>query len=342
MWEFDNIKYFLLLAVLPLLLIVFITNAIWKRKRQKEFGSAKALQILAPDQSKNKANIKAVLYFSVLVLLVLALVNPKIGTRIETVKRQGIDIVFTLDVSKSMLAEDMAPNRLDKTKQLVSQIINNLGSDRIGIVGYAASAFPMLPITTDYNVAKMYLQNMNTDMVSSQGTAFEDAIRVASNYFDDPKTSKLIVLISDGEDHGDGLESALQLAKQKNIRIITIGVGTEKGGPIPQRQGGTVSFKKDSNNEMVITQLNPETLKTIAQKTGGRYYYGSNTQEIVELIKQDLNKIEKSDFEAQEIAEYQSQYQWFLALALLLLLIDLFILERKTKWMKELNLFNEK
>ncbi len=342
MWEFDNIKYFFLLAVLPLLLLLFIINNIWKRKRQKEFGSAKALQILAPNQSKNKANIKAVLYFAILVLIIIALVNPKIGTRIETVKRQGIDIVFTLDVSKSMLAEDMAPNRLDKTKQLVSQIINVLGSDRIGIVGYAASAFPMLPITTDYNVAKMYLQNMNTDMVSSQGTAFEDAITVASNYFDDPKTSKLMILISDGEDHGDGLENAIQIAKQKNIRIITIGVGTEAGGPIPIRQGGTTEFKKDSNNEVVITKLNSETLKTIAQQTGGRYYYGSNTQEIVGLIKQDLNKIEKSDFEAQEIAEYQSQYQWFLALALLLLLIDLFILERKTKWMKELNLFNEK
>lgn len=342
MWEFDNINYFYLLIVVALLTLLFIAHLLWQKRQQNKFASYKALSILAPNRSKNKTLIKASLFLLALTLLVFGLVNPKIGTRIETVKRQGIDIVFIIDVSKSMLAEDMQPNRLAKTKQLVSQIINNLGSDRVGIVGYAASAFPMLPITTDYYAAKMYLQSMNTDMVSSQGTDFEDAIRVGSNYFDNPKTSKLMILISDGEDHGEDMKSAVQIAKEKDIRITTIGVGTEDGGPIPIRSTKGVEYKKDWDGETVITKMNPETLRYIAEQTGGSYYYGSNTQEIVELVKSDLEKIEKTDFESQQIAEFQSQFQWFLLAAFVLFFIDLFILERKTKWMQDLNLFNEK
>lgn len=342
MWELDNKKYLFLLIVVAILVILFIADIIWKRKRQGLFATSKAMRVLAPNRSKNKTIIKASIYLVALASIVFALVNPKIGTKVVTVKRQGIDIVFTLDVSKSMLAQDMAPDRMAKMKQLVSQIINNLGPDRIGIVGYAGSAFPMLPITTDHYVAKMYLQSMNTDMVSSQGTAFEDAIYVASNYFDNPQTSKVMILISDGEDHGEEMDGAISIAKQKGIKIITIGVGTENGGPIPIRTAKGVEYKRDWDNEIVTTKLNPATLKHIADATGGKYFYGSNTQEIVDLIKNELNKIEKTDFESQQIAEFQAQYQWFLGLAFLLIFIDLFILERKTLWMKKLNLFNEK
>lgn len=342
MWEFDDKKYFFLLLLVALLALLFVGYVFWQRRLQKQFASAKALEALAPNRSKNKLIIKACIYLFSLALIAIGLVNPKIGTRIETVKRQGIDIVFVLDVSKSMLAEDMAPNRLSKTKQLVTQIINNLGSDRVGIVGYAATAFPMLPITTDYYAAKMYLQSMNTDMVSSQGTDFEDAIRVASNYFDNPRTSKLMILISDGEDHGEDMGNAVAIAKEKGIKIISIGVGTEKGGTIPIKSAKGLEYKKDWDGNTVITKMNPETLKFIATETGGKYYYGENTQEVVTWVKNDLEHIEKVDFESQQIAEFQSQFQWFLLLAFLLLVVDAFILERKTKWMQKLNLFNEK
>lgn len=341
MWELDDKKYFFLLIAIAILVLLFVGTLLWKKKKQSAFASSKAMKILAPNRSKNKPIIKATLYLVALLFIVIGLVNPKIGTKVVTVKRQGIDIVFTLDVSKSMLAQDMAPDRLEKMKQLVSQIINNLGPDRVGIVGYAGSAFPMLPITTDHYAAKMYLQTMNTDMVSSQGTAFEEAIYVASNYYDNPNTSKVMILISDGEDHGEEMDGAIAIANEKKIRIITIGVGTEKGGPIPIKTARGTEYKRDWNNEIVITKLNPATLKHIAESTNGQYYYGSNTQEIVDLIKKDINKIEKTDFESQQIAEFQSQFQWFLGAALLLLFIDLFILERKTLWMKKLNLFNE-
>ncbi len=342
MWELDQKEYFFLLLPIAVLIALFIADLWWRKRKKAEFASVKALQLLSPNQSFTKVILKAILPLSCLLLITIALVNPKIGTKVVTVKRQGVDIVFTLDVSKSMLAKDMAPDRLTKMKQLVSQIISNLGPDRIGIVGYAGSAFPLLPITTDHYAAKMYLQSMNTDMVSSQGTAFAQAIQVASNYYDNPNTSKVMILISDGEDHGDDMQSAIEIAKNKGIKIITIGVGTEKGGPIPIESRNGTTYKRDWDDQVVITKLNPATLEQIAKQTGGAYYYGANTQEVVDLIKNDLSKIEKSDFESQQIAEFQSQFQWFLALALLLLFLNTFVLERKTKWIQKWNLFNDK
>lgn len=344
MWGLDTPNYFYLLLLIPVLIGVYLWNSIWKKKKITKFGSGNYLKRLAPEASTtSKPLIKMVLLAVTLGALILALVNPKFGTRIETVKRQGVDIVFAIDVSKSMLAEDIAPSRMGKTKQLASQIINNLASDRIGIVGYAGSAFPMLPITTDYSMAKMYIQDMHTDMVSSMGTALSQAIEVGSNYFDDPNTSKVMILISDGEDHGDGISNAVAMAKDKGIKIITIGVGTPEGGQIPIKQNGRIAgYKKDVDGSTVITKLNDETLKEIAQKTGGTFMYGSKTDEVLQLVDQTLQKVEKTDFESQQIADFQSQFQWFIGLALLLLIIDSLVLERRTAWMKKLNLFNDK
>lgn len=343
MWEFDEPKYFYLLAILPVLLVLFLVNLYWQKKKQQEFADYELLKHLSPEKSTFKPVLKTIVVLLGLTALIVALVNPKIGTKMETVKRQGVDIVFAVDISKSMLAEDIAPNRLEKSKQVVSQIINQLGSDRIGIVGYAGSAYPVLPITTDYSVAKMYLQSMNTDMVSSQGTALGDALKLAASYFDDPQTSKLIIMLSDGEDHGEGFEEALEEIKDKKIKVITIGIGTEKGGPIPLRHNGVIeAFKKDRNGETVITKLYPETLKTIATQAKGGYVFGGSTKEVIEFVKNGLDHLEKTDFESQQIADYESQFQWFLGLALFLLLLDVFFLERKTAWVKKLNLFNEK
>ena len=243
-----------------------------------------------------------------------------------------------------MLAEDVAPSRLEKSKQIVSQIINQLGNDRIGIVAYAGSAFPVLPITTDYGVAKMFLQSMNTSMVSSQGTSLDEAIKLSSTYFDKGnKTSKLLILISDGEDHSEGAEDAAAEANKNGMKIITIGVGTEKGGPIPIKRNGVVeSFKRDGNNAVVITKLNQESLSTIAKATKGGYVNGNNTKEVIDYIKKALENIQKTEFEATQMADFQSQFQWFLGIAFFLLFLDIFLSERVTNWIKKLNLFNEK
>jgi Ca-activated chloride channel family protein len=342
--ELDESKYLYLLFLLPILLLLFLYNQYWKRKKQREFGDLDMVKKLSPEKSVFKPILKLIVMLLALTALILGLVNPKIGTKMETVKREGIDIVFAMDVSKSMLAEDVAPSRLEKSKQIVSQIINQLGSDRIGIVAYAGSAFPVLPITTDYGVAKMFLQSMNTGIVSSQGTSLDEAIKLSSTYFDDKsKTSKLLILISDGEDHSEGAEEAAEEANKLGMKIITIGVGTDKGSTIPLRRNGVVeSFQRDNNNEVVITKLNQESLITIAKATKGGYVNGNNTKEVLEYVKNALNNIQKTEFEATQMADFQSQFQWFLGLAFALLFLDIFFLERKTKWVRKLNLFNEK
>ncbi len=341
--ELDESKYLYLFFLLPLVVLLFLYNMYWKRKKQKEFGAIESINKLSPERSIFKPVLKLIVLLLALVGLILGLVNPKIGTKMETVKREGIDIVFAMDVSKSMLAEDIAPNRLEKSKQLVSQIINQLGNDRIGIVAYAGSAFPVLPITTDYSVAKMFLQSMSPDMVSSKGTSLDEAIRLSATYFDDKsKTSKLLILISDGEDHSEGALAAAEEANKEGMRIITIGVGTEKGATIPLKRNGVVeSYQRDRNGDVVVTKLNQVSLETIAKATKGGYVNGNNTKQTMEYIKNTLDKIQKTEFEATQMADFQSQFQWFLGFAFILLFADIFLLDRKTSWVKKLNLFNE-
>jgi Ca-activated chloride channel family protein len=265
------------------------------------------------------------------------------GTKMETFKRFGVDIVFAIDVSRSMLAEDVAPSRLEKSKQLVNQIINTLSGDRIGIVAYAGKAFPQLPITTDYSSGKMFLQNMNTDMISSQGTAIDEAIQLATTYFDDEnKIERILIIISDGEDHNDISLDMAKIAAEKGIVIYTIGVGMDKGAPIPIKRNGIVeSYKKDSKGEVVITKLNKDVLVKIAEATKGEYIDGLDTKFVTDRIKGILNQTEKKEFESKKFSEYKDQFQWFLAIGIFMLFIEVFLFDTKTLWVKKLNLFNE-
>ncbi|MEJ6792481.1 MAG: VWA domain-containing protein [Lacinutrix sp.] len=335
--------WFWALLVIPIILVLFLALQIWKRKTQNKFANQDILKRLTPNRSLFKSVLKIVVLCLAFASLIMALVNPKIGSKLETVKREGVDIVFAVDVSKSMLAEDIAPNRLEKSKQLVTQIINSLASDRIGIIAYAGKAFPQLPITTDYSSAKMFLNNMNTDMMSSQGTAINEAIELAKTYYDDDQqTNRVLVIISDGEDHSEAAASVAEEAGEAGIRIFTIGVGDVKGGPIPLKRNGVIlNYKKDRQGETVITKLNKETLKDIAKEANGVYINGNSTDKVVEEIRDILNKMDKTEFESKQFVAYESQFQWFLGLGILLLFIDIFLLERKTAWLKKLNLFNE-
>ena len=275
--------------------------------------------------------------------MVFGLVNPKIGTQLETVKREGVDIVFAIDVSKSMLAEDIAPNRLEKSKRLVSAILNQLASDRVGIVAYAAQAIPQLPITTDYGAAKMFLQALNTEMLSSQGTALDSAIDLSGTFFDDEdQTNRVLFLISDGEDHSDDAANAAERAADIGIKIFTLGVGTEEGGPIPIKDRGVIdSYKKDFEGEVVITKKNPIVLAQIAEATGGAYQDGNNTQEVLDFVSKTLEDMDKKEFEAKKFVSYKDQFQPFLLGSLFFLILELFLFETKTRWVQKLDLFNE-
>lgn len=344
MYELDEPNYFYLLFLLPILVVLFGYVQIWKSKKQKEFGDFELLKKLSPTKSIFKPILKFLIVMFAIFFLIFGLVNPKIGTKVEKVKREGIDIVFAIDVSKSMLAEDIAPSRIEKSKQLVSQIINNLGTDRIGIIAYAGSAFPVMPITTDFNSAKMFLQSMNVGMVSSQGTSLNAPIELAAKYFEgSPKTSKLMIMISDGEDHAEGAEDAAAEAKKLGMKIITIGVGTTTGAPIPLKSNGVLEgYQLDRAGGIVTTKLNPEVLENLAKTANGGYVNGSNTKETIDFIKKQLNSIQKTEFSEVDTANFQSQFQWFLGIAFLLLILDVFLLETKTTWVQKLDLFNEK
>ena len=341
--ELDEKKYLYLLLILPILAVIFLYNLYWKRKKQREFGDVELIKQLTPEKSVFKSVLKFVILILAFACLIIALVNPKIGTKTETVKREGIDIVFAVDVSKSMLCEDIAPNRLEKSKQIISQVMNELGNDRIGVVAYAGSAFPVLPLTTDYGVAKMFVQSLNPGMVSSQGTSLEEAIKISESYFDEnSKTSKLVILISDGEDHSEGAKTTAEEATKAGLKILTVGVGTSKGGPIPLKRNGVVeSFQRDRQNEVVITKLNEASLQQIAKATKGNYINGRSTKEVVDFVKNALENIEKTEFESTQFTDFNAQFQWFLGFGLLLLFVDVFLLEKKTSWLRKMNLFNE-
>ena len=343
MYQLEETFYFYLLIIIPVLIIGFIFLSRWKNRIQNKYISADLLKILSPNISTFKPKIKLLFLIFFVLFATLSLVNPKIGTELKTVKREGVDLVFAVDVSKSMLAEDIAPNRLEKAKRIVSEIINKLNNDRVGVIAYAASALPILPITDDYSTAKTFLQSLTTDMLSSQGTAVLESINLAKDFYDDDnQTNRVLCILSDGEDHEIQNQNITEIAKSSGITIITIGLSSVKGSPIPLKENNIVkSYKKDQNGDVVITKLNIELLKNIANSSNGIYIDGANTESVVKAIVERLKEMDKKEFESKQFVAYKDQFQWFIGFAILFLSLELIIFEKKTYWVKKLNLFNE-
>ena len=344
MYQIEEPKYFYLFFGVAALLLMYVLVVLWKRRKQKQFADLALLDRLSPERSWFKPALKMAVVALGLSFLIIALVNPKMGTQLKTIKRQGVDIVFAIDVSKSMLAEDIAPTRLDKSKQIVSRIIEELGSDRVGIIIYAGNAYPLLPITTDHGAARMFLQNAHPDMVSSQGTAINEALDLAKTFFDDDtQTNRFLFVISDGEDHEENSAETAKELVDLGIKTYTIGIGTNKGSPIPiKRNGKLIGYKKDRNDEVVITKLNVETLQDIAENGQGSYIYGNRTSNTIEYVEELLLKADKKEFETKQFSDYKDQFQWFLGFGLFFLVLDALLLDKKTKWIQKLNLFNER
>ena len=344
MYELEEKTYFNYLIIIVVLIAIFLVNRYWKNKKQKEFASDELLNKLAPNRSTFKQYLKLSMMSLSALMMVIALVNPKVGSKLKTVKREGVDIVFALDVSKSMLAEDIAPNRLLKAKQIISKVLDKLGGDRVGIIAYAGKAYPLLPITTDYAAAKMMLQNADTDMIPSQGTAITSAIEMTNQYFDDEdQKNRILVIISDGEDHEEDALNSAEIAKGHGIKIYSIGVGTESGGPIPikNNNGQVTGYKKDREDNVVVTKLDKRVLMEVAQATEGKYIDSQDTRQLVSEFTKILSGMDKKEFETKVFSDYEDQFQWFIAFAILFLVLDIFFLERKTKWLNKLNLFDE-
>ena len=343
MYQLEETTYLYILILLPIILLVFLYNKYWQKITIKKYFDDATFNFLSPELSSTKSYIKTSLTLLIISILVFGLVNPKIGTELKTVKREGVDIVFAIDVSKSMLAEDIAPNRIFKAKRLVSEIFNKLGSDRVGIIAYASTAIPVLPITNDFSSAKMFLESLNTDMLSSQGTSIVEAIELSKGYFDDEnQTNRVLCILSDGEDHEYDENQFISTLSDSGIIILSVGLGSTKGAPIPIKENNIVkSYKKDDKGEVVITKLNDELLKKIATQSSGKYIKGDNTSLVVDEIINELKEMDKKEFESKQFVSFKDQFQWFLGAGLLLFLVNSIIFDKKTKWIEKLNLFTE-
>ncbi len=341
MLVFENPQYFWLFLLLPALLILFLLGRYMSKRNLGKFGNIKVVKSLIPLLSGYRPWVKHVLLLFALYFIIMALVNPKVGSRMEEATREGIDIVVALDVSRSMLAEDIRPNRLERSKMAVSRLIDKTGNDRIGIVAFAGSAVTQVPLTIDKHAAKMILRTINTNSVSVQGTAIGSAIeRAARSFSDNDTASRVVIIISDGEDHADDPVAAAKVAAGEGITIHTIGVGTPEGAPVPMYQNGELTgFLRDDKGNTVISKYDEETLKSIANAAGGIFARGTGADLGIDKILEHIREMEKETYEEIVFAEYESRYHYFVALALLFLILELLIFERKNKYLEKFKIF---
>ena len=334
----------LLLAIIPLN-FVWIYHRLWRNKAIRKFAEKETLQTIFVGFSNNRSMFKYFIFRISIGLLIIAASNPQYGENEKTFESKGIDIMIALDISKSMMAEDIIKgyNRLDVAKLAIGKLINELRGDHVGIVVFAGEAYKQLPLTPDYQVAQLFLGGIGTDMISSQGTDIGNAIDLCMSSFNEEKNSnKAIVIISDGEDHEEMAINAAQAANSKGVVICTVGMGSEKGVPIPvfNRKGNKIGIKKDKEQGTVLTKLNEENLIQIAQAGNGSYTRPNGLNLDLRKILDRIENIEKTTLKKDKYSTYDDQFQYFLFPALLLLLIELIILERRGKIDDQLQLFN--
>lgn len=341
MFKFEHTIYFYAFAALPVMLILVIWYFISRRKKLKRLGESNLISALVPYSSRRKRIIKTILFMLGFSSLVIALCNLQTGSKLTEVKREGADIIVCIDVSNSMMAQDLSPDRLTRAKYALEKMIDGLEGDRLGLVIFAGEAYVQLPITTDYSAAKLFLESIGPGMVPVQGTNVSDAIIKASESFsNDEGKNRAIILITDGENHDSEALKAAEDANKKGIMISTIGIGSEKGVPIPLIENGVVKgYRKDKEGQTVITKLNVNLLKSIASKANGVFVQASQADVGLGAVLDKIGELDKAQIENKMYTDYEDQFQWFLGLALILFFIEFLISERVSEWFKKINLF---
>lgn len=336
MFRFAEPQYLYILIILPILVAVFVIYRRAQRKRLARFGDMEIIAQLMPEASPRRVRNKFILLMVVFALLIAALAQPQFGAKLREVKRSGVEIMLAVDVSRSMLAEDFKPNRLERTKNAVSRLVEQLEKDRVGMVVFAGDAFIQLPITSDYVSAKTFIRTISPDIVPVQGTSLSKAIELASRSFSEQsQKSRAIILVSDGESHDDDPIAAAQAAKEKGIVIYTVGIGTPEGAPIAIDG----EMMKDEEGNMVVTKLSEETLQQIAVLTGGTYIRATNQSVGLEEILKRIKAMEQQEFSSLAFAEYNDQFHYLVALALALLLFEFVMIDRKNRILSRISIF---
>ena len=339
MFRFAHPEFLYLLFVLPALLVFYVYTRRLRRKALKRYGNPELLAELMPEVSSKRHHLKFWLLFGAIAMVIIVMAGPQFGSKLETVKRQGVEIMVCLDVSNSMLAEDVQPNRLSKAKQMLSRLTDDFTNDKLGLIVFAGDAFTQLPITSDYVSAKMFLSSINPSMVSTQGTAIGAAINLAMRSFTPSETSdKAIILITDGENHEDNAVEAAAAAAEKGIHVNIIGMGDPKGSPIPIDENS--NYMKDREGNVVITKLNEQMCQEIAAAGHGIYARADNTNSALRALQKEIEKMNKSELDSKVYSEYDERFQTFAWMALILLIADFMTLDRKNRIFRKVKLFS--
>ena len=340
MFRFEEPTYLYLLLLLPFLAAFYLYSNYRRRKAIRKFGDPVLMAQLMPDVSKYRPDVKFWLVFAAIGLFAVLLARPQFGSKLETVKRQGVEVMIALDISNSMLAQDVQPSRLEKAKRLVAQLVDKMENDKVGMIVFAGDAFTQLPITSDYISAKMFLESINPSLISKQGTAIGAAINLATRSFTPQEgVGRAVIVITDGENHEGGAVEAAKAAAEKGIQVSVLGVGMPDGGPIPVE--GTNDFRRDRDGNVVVTRLNEQMCQEIAQAGDGIYVRVDNSNAAQKVIAQEINKMAKADVETQVYTEFNEQFQAVAWIILLLLLAEMLILERKNPLFRNIHLFKK-
>ena len=341
MFRFEEPAYLYLLLLLPVLALLYWYSNYRRRGAIRKFGDPELMAMLMPDVSKYRPDVKFGIIWLVVALFSLLLARPQFGSKLETVKRQGVEVMIALDISNSMLAQDVQPSRLAKAKRLVAQLVDKMENDKVGMIVFAGDAFTQLPITSDYISAKMFLESIDPSLISKQGTAIGAAINLATRSFTPQEgVGRAVIVITDGENHEGGAVEAATEAAKKGIQVNVLGVGLPDGAPIPME--GTNDYRKDREGNVIVTRLNEAMCQEIAKAGNGLYVRVDNTNNAQKAIRQEINKMAKADVETQVYTEFNEQFQavaWFI---LILLLVEMLILERKNPLFRNIHLFSNK
>lgn len=340
MLRFEDPIYLWMLLIIPIL--VLMRFIVWrKRKRNlRKFGDPSLLKEMMPDVSKYRPTIKFCLLLSAITILIFMIARPQVGSKISHEKREGIEVLIALDISNSMLAQDVIPSRLEKSKLLIEDLVDHFTNDKVGLVVFAGDAFVQLPITNDYVSAKMFLQNINPSLITTQGTDLARAISLSQSCFTQREhIGRAIIVITDGEDHEGGALEAAREAYKKGINVFILGVGTSKGAPIPDGNGG---YLKDNSGQTVLSALNEQICQQVAKAGNGVYIHVDNTSDAQERLNKELSKLQSGISDTVVYSEYNEQFQIFGIILLLLLIVETILLESRNPLFKQINLFRDK
>ena len=341
MFRFEEPAYLYLLLLLPVLAALYMYSNYRRRKAIRKFGDPELMAQLMPDASRYRPDVKFSLVLLAIGLFSLLLARPQFGSKLETVKRQGVEVMIALDISNSMLAEDVQPSRLEKAKRLVAQLVDKMQNDKVGMIVFAGDAFTQLPITSDYISAKMFLESINPSLITKQGTAIAAAINLASRSFTPQEgVGRAIIVITDGENHEGGVSEAIKTATEKGIQVNVLGVGMPDGAPIPVE--GTNDYRRDRDGNVIVTRLNEPMCQEIAKEGKGIYVRVDNTNNAQRAISREIDKMAKADVETQVYTEFNEQFQAVAWLILLLLMAEMLITERKNPLFRNIHLFSNK